>query len=329
MSKKGFYAVFVLVFYLVIISLVSCASTGFPESPIKKGKREYTLSDRYVFDEEGRELLFEGYEKLGDYEDPNLWNEEVRQAEYDEQGRLIRVFSDGDRTYPEEKFYSYDEEGNLISDEDMDYMRLLLEGIEKSDRPVSEEKESDGTWEKYEYADDGSYTYTNNRGYNNGLIKKSYDSEGRLVYERNFYGNEIWYDNQGRFIRQDDFHFVEYDDQGRIVYEKFADTGVSQFWWTFDEKGRVCSYKYLKTNEYDPFWDQSREIQVTYDKEGFPQYVIDKELKHLNAEEIECICTERFYINKYTYFKSGRMNECRQYRYLNTTDEWIPNNYSE
>lgn len=324
MAKKSFYAVFVLVFALVIISLVSCASTGFPESPIKKGKREYTISDRYVFDEEGRELSFEGYEKLGDYEDPNLWNEEVRQADYDENGRLIRVFIDGDRTYPEERFYSYDEEGNLISDEE-DYMRLLLEGIEKSDRPVSEEKESDGTWEKYEYADDGSYTYINNRGYNNDLIKKSYDSEGRLVYEKDFYGNETWYDTLGRITRKD-YHYIEYDDQDRIIYEKFDENTVAQIWRGFDEEGRQNWFKELETNELSPDWDELREIEVTYDKEGFPTYIIEKIYKHLNSEEMEYICTERFYINKYSYYENGQMNECRQYRYLNRTDEWIPNN---
>ena len=293
MAKKGFYAVFVLVFALAIISLVSCASTGFPESPIKKGKREYTLSDRYVFDEEGRELSFEGYEKLGDYEDPNLWNEEVRQADYDENGRLIRVFTDGDRTYPEERFYSYDEEGNLISDEDMDYMRLLLEGIEKSDRTVSEEK--------------------------------SYDSEGRLIYEKDFYGNETWYDTLGRITRED-YHYIEYDDQDRIIYEKFDENTVAQIWRGFDEEGRQNWFKELETNELSPDWDELREIEVTYDKEGFPTYIIEKIYKHLNSEEMEYICTERFYINKYSYYENGQMNECRQYRYLNRTDEWIPNN---
>lgn len=292
MAKKSFYAVFVLVFALAIISLVSCASTGFPESPIKKGKREYTLSDRYVFDEEGRELSFEGYEKLGDYEDPNLWNEEVRQADYDENGRLIRVFIDGDRTYPEERFYSYDEEGNLISDEE-DYMRLLLEGIEKSDRPVSEEK--------------------------------SYDSEGRLVYEKDFYGNETWYDTLGRITRKD-YHYIEYDDQDRIIYEKFDENTVAQIWRGFDEEGRQNWFKELETNELSPDWDELREIEVTYDKEGFPTYIIEKIYKHLNSEEMEYICTERFYINKYSYYENGQMNECRQYRYLNRTDEWIPNN---
>ena len=292
MAKKGFYAVFVLVFALAIISLVSCASTGFPESPIKKGKREYTLSDRYVFDEEGRELSFEGYEKLGDYDEPNLWNEEVRQADYDENGRLIRVFIDGDRTYPEERFYSYDEEGNLISDEE-DYMRLLLEGIEKSDRTVSEEK--------------------------------SYDSEGRLIYEKDFYGNETWYDTLGRITRKD-YHYIEYDDQDRIIYEKFDENTVAQIWRGFDEEGRQNWFKELETNELSPDWDELREIEVTYDKEGFPTYIIEKIYKHLNSEEMEYICTERFYINKYSYYENGQMNECRQYRYLNRTDEWIPNN---
>ena len=292
MAKKSFYEVFVLILALAIISLVSCASTGFPESPIKKGKREYTLSDRYVFDEEGRELLFEGYEKLGDYDEPNLWNEEVRQADYDENGRLIRVFIDGDRTYPEERFYSYDEEGNLISDEE-DYMRLLLEGIEKSDRPVSEEK--------------------------------SYDSEGRLVYEKDFYGNETWYDTLGRITRKD-YHYIEYDDQDRIIYEKFDENTVAQIWRGFDEEGRQNWFKELETNELSPDWDELREIEVTYDKEGFPTYIIEKIYKHLNSEEMEYICTERFYINKYSYYENGQMNECRQYRYLNRTDEWIPNN---
>lgn len=292
MAKKSFYAVFVVIFALAIISLVSCASTGFPESPIKKGKREYTLSDRYVFDEEGRELSFEGYEKLGDYDVPNLWNEEVRQADYDENGRLIRVFIDGDRTYPEERFYSYDEEGNLISDEE-DYMRLLLEGIEKSDRPVSEEK--------------------------------SYDSEGRLVYEKDFYGNETWYDTLGRITRKD-YHYIEYDDQDRIIYEKFDENTVAQIWRGFDEEGRQNWFKELETNELSPDWDELREIEVTYDKEGFPTYIIEKIYKHLNSEEMEYICTERFYINKYSYYENGQMNECRQYRYLNRTDEWIPNN---
>ena len=320
MKKISFYTVLVLIF----LSLVSCASTEASNNSIKKGKIEYTLSDHYIFDEEGREIFFEGFEKFGDYDEPNLWNAESRQAEYDEQGRLIRVYTAGDRTYPEEKFYSYDEEGNLISDEE-DYMRLLLEGIEKTDRPVFEEKVPDGTWEKYEYADDGSYTYTNNRGYKNDLIEKRFDSAGRLVYEKNYYGNKIWYDEEGRIIRQDN-HYIKYDEQGRIIYEKFENTGVVQIWWDFDENGRPFWFKKLETNRFSPEWDQSREIQVTYDKEGYATYIVEKQLRHLNAEEINYICTERSYINKYTYFKNGRMNECRQYRYLNRTDEWIPNN---
>ena len=244
---------------------------------------------------------------------PNLWNEEVRQADYDENGRLIRVFIDGDRTYPEERFYSYDEEGNLIPDEDMDYMRLLLEGIEKSDMPVFEATVPDGTWN------------TNNRAYNNDPIIKNYDSEGRLIYEKDFYGNETWYDTLGRITRKD-YHYIEYDDQDRIIYEKYDENTVAQIWRGFDEEGRQNWFKELETNELSPDWDELREIEVTYDKEGFPTYIIEKIYKHLNSEEMEYICTERFYINKYSYYENGQMNECRQYRYMNRTDEWIPNN---
>ena len=320
MLKNVFFSVSVL----ILFCFVSCASTTSSDTSIKKGKKEYTLSDHYIFDEEGHEIFFEGYEKLGDYDEPNLWNAESRQAEYDDNGRLIRAFLDGDRTYSEERFYSYDEEGNLIPQEDLDFLSALLEGYEKSDMPVFEATVPDGTWEKYDYADDGSYTYTNNRGYNNDLIEKRFDSAGRLIYEKNFYGNEIWYDEEGRIIRKDN-HYIKYDEQGRIIYEKLENTGVVQIWWDFDETGRPFWFKKLETNRFSPEWDQSREIQVTYDKEGYATYIIEKQLRHLNAEEINYICTERFYINKYTYFKSGQMNECRQYRYLNRTDEWIPN----
>lgn len=320
MLKNLFFPVLLL----ILFCFVSCASTAASGTSIKKGKIEYTLSDYYIFDEQGREIFFEGYEKLGDYDEPNLWNAESRQAEYDDNGRLIRAFLDGDRTYPEERFYSYDEEGNLILQEDLDFLSALLEGYEKSDMPVFEVTVPDGTWEKYDYADNGSYTYTNNRGYNNDIIQKNYDTAGRLIYERDFHGNEIWYDNQGRIIRYN-FHYMEYDEQGHIIYERFDENTVSQIWRGFDEEGRACWFKELETNKFSPDWDQSREIKVTYDKEGFPTYIIETILKHLNSEEINCICTERFYINKYTYFENGQMSECRQYRYLNRTDEWIPN----
>ena len=170
----------------VILLFVSCASTASDVNSIKKGKREYTLSDHYIFDEQGQELFFDGYEKLGDYKDPNLWNDEQRQADYDENGRLTRGFLDGSRHYPKEWFCSYDEEGNLITDDDTDYYKQLLEDYKKSDLPVFEQQEpeeDDGTWEKYEYADDGSYTYTNNRGYQKSIVIQKYDSEGRLVYD--------------------------------------------------------------------------------------------------------------------------------------------------
>ena len=310
----------------VILLFVSCASTASDVNSIKKGKREYTLSDHYIFDEQGQELFFDGYEKLGDYKDPNLWNDEQRQADYDENGRLTRGFLDGSRHYPKEWFCSYDEEGNLITDDDTDYYKQLLEDYKKSDLPVFEQQgpeEDDGTWEKYEYADDGSYTYTNNRGYQNSIVIQKYDSEGRLVYEKNKYGDDIWYDNAGRVIQWRDYQFIEYDEQGRIIYERYAGSVESEYWWEFDEQGRACRYKELHTHKTDPHSDNSREIEVTYDKEGFIQYVIEKELKHLNSDEIECICTERFYINKYTYFKNKQINECRQYRYMNTTEEWI------
>ncbi len=295
MLKNVFFSVPVL----ILLCFVSCASTTSSDTSIKKGKKEYTLSDHYIFDEQGHETFFEGYEKLGDYDEPNLWNAESRQAEYDDNGRLIRAFLDGDRTYPEERFYSYDEEGNLIPQEDLDFLSALLEGYEKSDMPVFEATVPDGTWEKY-------------------------DSAGRLIYERDFHGNEIWYDNQGRIIRYN-FHYMEYDEQGHIIYERFDENTVSQIWRGFDKEGRACWFKELETNKFSPDWDQSREIKVTYDKEGFSTYIIETIIKHLNSEEINYICTERFYINKYTYFENGQMSECRQYRYLNRTDEWIPN----
>ena len=268
---------------LILFCFVSCASTDPSGLSIKKGKREYTLSDHYIFDEEGREIFFEGYEKLGDYDVPNLWNAEKRQADYDEKGRLTHVFLDGDRTYPEECFCSYDEEGNRIIQEDMDYLMSLFERYEKSGIPVFEENVPDGTWKYYVYTDDGSYVY------------------------------------------REMGHSIKFDEQGRAIYEKFGNTSVTQIWRDFDEQGRACRFKELKTNEYDSFNDQSREIEVTYDKEGFPTYIIETILKYFNSEEMNYICTERFYINKYSYFENGQMNECRQYRYLNRTDEWIPN----
>ena len=278
MLKNVFFSVSVL----MLFCFVSCASTD-SDLSIKKGKIEYTLSDHYIFDEEGREIFFEGYEKLGDYDEPNLWNSEVRHVEYDDKGRLIHLFLDGSRTYPEECFLTYDEEGNLSPQDNMYYIDSLLERYEKSGIPVFEETVPRGSWKNYVYTDDG-------------------------IYVNSSFG-----------------HSIKLDEQGRAIYEKFVNTGVTQIWREYDEQGRACRFKKLKTNEYTPDLDQSWEVEVTYDKEGYPTYIIEKILKHLNSEEINYICTERFYINKYTYFKNGQMNECRQYRYLNRTDEWIPN----
>ena len=102
---------------------------------------------------------------------------------------------------------------------------------------------------------------------------------------------------------------------------------VEESWWHYDENDRLYGFEHLVTHTYETnsMSDKKREIWITFDDEGFPLYSIETELWGIHSKEMECRCTERFYINKYARYGDGTIKECLQYRYLNHFNEWVEN----
>ena len=214
--------------------------------------------------------------------------------------------------YVTNELYEYDDKNRLI--------------LHTSNTDSSEDNEDESSWEKYEYAADGSYIYTSNKGYRQDIMQKNFSAEGKLLYEKTYTGHQIWYDEKGRKYREDNF-WVEYDDKDRIIYDKMDGNVVEESWWHYDENDRLYGFEHLVTHTYETnsMWDKKREIWITFDAEGFPLYSIETELWGIHSKEMECRCTERFYINKYARYRDGTIKECLQYRYLNHFNEWVEN----
>lgn len=212
--------------------------------------------------------------------------------------------------YVEEEVYKYDDKNRLV--------------IHTTDTDSSNDKEDISVWEKYEYADDGSYVYTSNNGYRQSITQKNFSADGSLVYEKDFHGHETWYDEKGRIYRSGDY-WIEYDDKGREVYTKSDGSVIYETWWHYDENDRLYGYEYLETHVYDRVSDKKDEVWITFDDQGFPEYILETTQRGLYSNNIESYCYERFFINKYSRYPDGTIKECLQYRYLNKIWEWIEN----
>lgn len=120
----------------------------------------------------------------------------------------------------------------------------------------------------YEYDENGNEIFVCE--YGNIEKKKKYDSNGRLVFEMDAYGNE-----------------TEYDKNGNVVHFK---NNSNEFWREYDSQGNVIHYKDLKGTEVIPYIEYYENGNIKYSKfcdiKDIP-FSANKNAKHIELNTFE------------------------------------------
>ena len=178
--------------------------------------------------------------------------------EYDEKGRPVREMIYDQDDLVRELRYTYDEEGHILTQEEIGPKGQILRGEESI------------------YDEQGNRTYykvTEEKGKVTEFSNEyTYDEQGRMLTCAYYYngtknGTEVYtYDDQGRLIRMEDGdHFFEYEYEGDLLAQIYEEDGLG--WYTtfsYDEEGRLVLQERLFA------LDRSlvEALRYTYDTDG-------------------------------------------------------------
>lgn len=218
----------------------------------------------YTYDEDGNMSCRKMYNSAG---------EQMEQIDYtyDAQGRLVQTkgfgYAEVYTTYKTE--YIYDENGNLIHKKDYQNGELFTEEVYDAAGNLLEGFSYMGggydSHSVYTYGEAGNLlsveTERGGEAYSGWYY--FYDKDGRLVREERFLmsrgerkelTNTYTYDENGRCIRYDmggfqgeqSYETYTYDAAGNMLsseYHHYQESGSTGYYWTYDEEGRITSWK--------------------------------------------------------------------------------------
>lgn len=189
------------------------------------------------------------------------WCEYMFLSEFDEFGR---------KTHTKGQFadttYSYDENGNLISDSDGDVYKYDSHG-----NMIYFKNPSRGFEIYYEYDSKGNMIhYSRTDGIETWC---EYDSHNNKIHEKVSNGNEIWYeyDKKGNKTYENGGNgnetFYKYDHMGNLIYRKTTQVKTTwEDWYQYDKKGKVIYKKQLTDGK------NLKETKYLYDDLGNELY---------------------------------------------------------
>lgn len=235
----------------------------------------------YTYDSQGRILSENAYYLSGELVEQTNYT-------YDADGRLIQMdgfdYSSAGVNIPYVVQYCYDSNGNLI--EEQIYQSGELSGghiYDANGNLIEVYWAGDLQHEWYTYTAEGKLKskYTELYGEPQSGSEYFYDANGRLIRVERFImsrdvrkelTNTFTYDENGRCIRYDmggfqgeqSYETYTYDAAGRMLsseYHHYEESGSTGYYWTYDEEGRITSWK--STHRQDTYL-----FTWTYDDDG-------------------------------------------------------------
>lgn len=170
-------------------------------------------------------------------------------------------------------------------------------------------------------------SYNNEKASNEVSDTRKYDSAGHLVYEKNSYGSETWYeyDKSGNIIHKktcseysNEEIWYEYDSSGNIIHEKHK--GGDEIWCDYDSYGNLIHEKHANGDERWCVYDANGEL--SYEKGDYGDRIpTEQEYYDLfhGVVERESSISGYWYINEIIHIKY--MNENTAFKISTTYDD--------
>lgn len=250
------------------------------------------IENIYTYDDQNRLIKYVKTSGPG-YTITNLW-------EYDDRGNLIREI-DHSKDKGQEHIFQYDENNVLIF-----YSSLPVYSSSRGDRikewytydengRLISKKEIDDDIIDYTYDENGNLLYELQRDSNKGVIYQ-YDSNNRLIHKETT-SKIKWdyeYDEKGRLIHEKKYYkrdipyeeFKEYDDEDRLIRHKyttapFGGEGSCDDRFEYDKKGNMIHQtswegSYHLNNYFDNNNNLIKTVETGYGHDYITNYKYDE-----------------------------------------------------